>query len=311
MKKIVVMGGGVLGTQIAFQVAYCNFDVTIWLRSKESISRTKKKLDSVKSSYIEAIELMNKDKNPMTWSMGISSYDKFDYKKCLDKVEDTYKNIKLELDINAALADADLVIESMSEDFEAKKELYKKIAPILPEKTILVTNSSTLLPSKLAKYTNREDKFLALHFANSIWKNNTAEVMRHKKTSDYAFNEVIKFAKKIQMVALPIQKEKSGYLLNSMLVPFLFSALDLYVNGISDVKSIDDAWVLGTSSPKGPFEILDTVGINTAYEIVKMYTKVPSFLAPYNFKGMAKLLKQYIDEGKLGKSTKEGFYKYK
>lgn len=311
MKKIVVMGGGVLGTQIAFQVAYCNFDVTIWLRSKESISRTKKKLDSVKSSYIEAIELMNKDKNPMTWSMGISSYDKFDYKKCLDKVEDTYKNIKLELDINAALADADLVIESMSEDFEAKKELYKKIAPILPEKTILVTNSSTLLPSKLAKYTKREDKFLALHFANSIWKNNTAEVMRHKKTSDYAFNEVIKFAKKIQMVALPIQKEKSGYLLNSMLVPFLFSALDLYVNGISDVKSIDDAWVLGTSSPKGPFEILDTVGINTAYEIVKMYTKVPSFLAPYNFKGMAKLLKQYIDEGKLGKSTKEGFYKYK
>lgn len=311
MKKIVVMGGGVLGTQIAFQVAYCNFDVTIWLRSKESISRTKKKLDSVKSSYIEAIELMNKDKNPMTWSMGISSYDNFDYKKSLDKVEEAYKNIKLELDINAALADADLVIESMSEDFEAKKELYRKIAPILPEKTILVTNSSTLLPSKLAKYTKREDKFLALHFANSIWKNNTAEVMKHIKTSDEAFNEVIKFAKKIQMVALPIQKEKSGYLLNSMLVPFLFSALDLYVNGISDVKSIDNAWVLGTSSPKGPFEILDTVGINTAYEIVKMYTKVPSFLAPYNFKGMAKLLKQYIDEGKLGKSTKEGFYKYK
>ena len=311
MKKIVVMGGGVLGTQIAFQVAYCNFDVTIWLRSKESISRTKKKLDSVKSSYIEAIELMNKDKNPMTWSMGISSYDNFDYKKCLDKVEEAYKNIKLELDINASLADADLVIESMSEDFEAKKELYRKIAPILPKKTILVTNSSTLLPSKLAKYTKREDKFLALHFANSIWKNNTAEVMKHIKTSDEAFNEVIKFAKKIQMVALPIQKEKSGYLLNSMLVPFLFSALDLYVNGISDVKSIDNAWVLGTSSPKGPFEILDTVGINTAYEIVKMYTKVPSFLAPYNFKGMAKLLKQYIDEGKLGKSTKEGFYKYK
>lgn len=192
------MGGGVLGTQIAFQVAYCNFDVTIWLRSKESISRTKKKLDSVKSSYIEAIELMNKDKNPMTWSMGISSYDNFDYKKCLDKVEEAYKNIKLELDINAALADADLVIESMSEDFEAKKELYRKIAPILPEKTILVTNSSTLLPSKLAKYTKREDKFLALHFANSIWKNNTAEVMKHIKTSDEAFNEVIKFAKKFK-----------------------------------------------------------------------------------------------------------------
>ena len=95
-----------------------------------------------------------------------------------------------------------------------------------------------------------------------------------------------------------------------MLIPLLFSGLDLLVNGISDVESIDKAWTLGTGSPKGPFQILDTVGLKTAYEIVLMYVKIPSFLAPYNFKGMEKLLKKYIDEGKLGMSSGEGFYKY-
>ena len=124
------------------------------------------------------------------------------------------------------------------------------------------------------------------------------------------FDKIIKFAKEINMIPLPVKKEKSGYLLNSMLVPFLFSGLDLYVNGISDVESIDKAWTLGTGAPKGPFQILDTVGLETAYNIVSMYTKIPSFLAPYNFKAMHKLLKKYIDEGKLGMSSGEGFYKY-
>ena len=112
------------------------------------------------------------------------------------------------------------------------------------------------------------------------------------------------------MIPLPLRKEKSGYLLNSMLIPFLFSGLDLFVNGISDVESIDTAWKIGTGSPKGPFEMLDTIGLKTAYDIVLMYVKIPKFLAPYNFKGMEKILKTYIDEGKLGKSSGEGFYKY-
>ena len=226
------------------------------------------------------------------------------------KVEDAYKNIKLELDINKALKGTDLVIEAMKEDFKAKKDLYLEIAPILDEKTIVVTNSSTMLPSKLAKYTGRPEKFLSLHFANSIWKNNTAEVMMHSKTDEKYFKEVIKFAENINMIALPLRKEKSGYLLNSMLIPLLFSGLDLLVNGISDVESIDKAWTLGTGAPKGPFQILDTVGLKTAHEIVLMYVKIPSFLAPYNFKGMEKLLKKYIDDGKLGMSSGEGFYKY-
>lgn len=312
MKNIVIMGGGVLGSQIAFQTAFCDYNVTVWLRSEGSIERTKAKLELVKNSYMDAINLMAmpEGKSFNNWCRGIADADNFNKDELINKVMGLSDKIKLELDMKKALEDADLVIESMAEDFEAKKDLYLKMAPLLPEKTIVVTNSSTMLPSKLAKYTGRPDKFLALHFANSIWKNNTAEVMMHPKTEEKYFNEVMDFAKSIRMIALPLKKEKSGYLLNSMLIPLLFSGMDLYVNGVSDFESIDKAWLLGTGAPKGPFQILDTVGLETAYNIVEMYLKVPSFLAPYNFKGMAKVLKEYIDAGKLGKASGEGFYKY-
>ncbi len=310
MKNITILGGGVLGSQIAYQASYMGFKVVIYLRSEGSIERCKPKLTKLKETYIEAINLMAKDKSYDTWCNGISSYDDFDKDKCLKKAEDALNNIKLELDLAKAVSNADLVIESMSEEFEAKKDMFIKLSKVLPSKTIVVTNSSTMLPSRLAKYTNRPDKFLALHFANSIWKNNIAEVMKQKDTKEEYFNIVLNFAKEINMIPLPVRKEKSGYLLNSMLIPFLFSALDLVVNEISDPESIDKAWTFGTGSPEGPFQILDTVGLKTAYDIVEMYVKIPSFLAPYNFKGMHKLLKKYLDEGKLGKASGEGFYKY-
>ena len=312
MKNIVIMGGGVLGSQIAFQTAFCDYNVIVWLRSEGSIERTKAKLELVKNSYIDAINLMAmpEGKSFNNWCRGIADADNFNKDELINKVMGLSDKIKLELDMKKALEDADLVIESMAEDFEAKKDLYLKMAPLLPEKTIVVTNSSTMLPSKLAKYTGRPDKFLALHFANSIWKNNTAEVMVQPKTEEKYFNEVMEFAKGIRMIVLPLKKEKSGYLLNSMLIPLLFSGLDLYVNGVSDFESIDKAWLLGTGAPKGPFQILDTIGLETAYNVVEMYLKIPSFLAPYNFKGMAKVLKEYIDAGKLGKVSGEGFYKY-
>lgn len=312
MKNVVVAGGGVLGSQIAFQAAYCGFNVTIWLRSEGSITRAQPKLDKLKEVYIDTINKMAspEGKTAGVWAMGIADVDTFDKAACLEKVEKAYSSLKLELDLQKAVSDADLIIESMAENPDEKIAFYKKMAPCLPEKTIIVTNSSTLLPSKFAKYTGRPEKYLSLHFANSIWKCNTAEIMAQPKTDMKYFEDVTKFANEIRMIPLPVRKEKSGYLLNSMLVPLLFSGMDLYVNGVSDPESIDKAWTLGTGAPKGPFQILDTVGLTTAHNIVSMYLKVPSFLAPYNFKGMDKMLKEYIDAGKLGKSAGEGFYKY-
>ncbi len=311
-KKVVLIGGGVLGAQIAFQSAYWGFDVTIWLRSEGSIGRTQPKLDATKKAFVDAIELMStpEGKSPENWCLGIADEENFDKAEALAKVEKAYENISLELDMKKALEDADLVIETMAEDVKAKTDIYKRMADILPEKTVLVTNSSTLLPSKFAKFTGRPDKYLALHFANTIWKNNLAEVMMQSKTDKKHFDDVTEFALAIHMIPVPVLKEKGGYLLNSMLVPLLFSGMDLYVNGISDPQSIDKAWVLGTGSPRGPFNIMDRIGLTTVHNVVKMYVKVPSFLAPYNFKGMDKMLQKYIDEGKLGVSAGEGFYKY-
>ena len=178
------------------------------------------------------------------WARGISDYEEFDKVKCLELVEKAYQGIHLELDLAKAVEDADLIIESMAENVEDKIVFYKKLAPLMPKKTVLVTNSSTLLPSKFAKYTGRPEKYLSLHFANSIWKNNTAEIMSQSKTDCQYFEQLMNFAKEIRMIPLPVRKEKSGYLLNSMLIPLLFSGMDLYVNGVSDPESIDKAWTL-------------------------------------------------------------------
>ena len=320
-KKVVVAGGGVLGSQIAFQSAYCGFDVTIWLRSEGSIGRTQPKIDTLRDEYKKIIEIMDtpEGKAPNVWARGIADPDSFDKEKCLKQVDKAYKGLKLELDLAKAVADADLVIESMAEDTKEKIAFYQKMASVLPEKTVVVTNSSTLLPSTFAKYTGRPEKYLSLHFANHIWTNNTAEVMAQAQTDKKYFTELIDFANAIRMVALPVNKEKNGYLLNSMLVPFLLSGLDLYVNGVSDPESIDKAWTLGTGAPRGPFQIFDVVGLTTAYHIVEQYQKVPGLftpllrkmMMPYNFKGMEAVLKKMIDEGKLGKAAGEGFYKYK
>lgn len=312
MKKIMVAGGGVLGSQIAFQAADCGFDVTIWLRSEGSICRTQPKLAHLNDVYTQTITRMDtpEGKAPQVWANGISDYAKFDMSACLAQTERAAASIRLELDLAKAAADADLVIESMAENADDKIAFYKKLAPLLPEKTILVTNSSSLLPSKFAKYTGRPERYLALHFANSIWKNNTAEIMAQPKTSQASFDAVMDFARQIRMVPLPVRKEKAGYLLNSMLIPMLFSAMDLYVGGVSDPESIDRSWTLGTGAPKGPFRILDTVGLTTADNIVKQYLKVPPFLAPYNFRGMHAMLQTYLTAGKLGISSGEGFYKY-
>ncbi len=317
-KKVVVAGGGVLGSQIAYQCAYSGFDVTIWLRSEGSIDRCKPKLDNLKKTYLDALKLMNDPlKAEDNWCLGLADFDNFDYQECVDKVNNI--EIKLELDMKKAFEGADLLIESMAENKEDKIAFYELMAPLLDEKTVVVTNSSTLLPSMFAKYTGREDKYLSMHFANSIWKNNVAEIMVQSKTDKKYFDLICEFANEIRMLALPVNKEKSGYLLNSMLVPFLLSGLDLYANGISDPKSIDLAWTKGTGAPKGPFEIFDTVGLITALNIVDQYQKVPGLLKPllskmmlpYNFKGMKEILEKYISEGKLGKSSGEGFYKYK
>lgn len=319
-KKIVVAGGGILGSQIAFQTAYCGYEVVILVREADSKDGIIEKLKKLNDTYIKAIELMStKDgKDPSNWCRGIASVEEFNKKECIEKANSALDRISIDTDQSKALTDADLVVESITENIDIKNAFYEQISSLLQEKTVVVTNSSTLLPSKLAKATGRPEKFLAMHFANAIWKNNIAEIMGHDVTDEKYFNEIVKFAESIRMIPLAAREEKSGYLLNSMLVPFLLCAMDLVANGVSDPETIDKAWTLGTGAPNGPFQILDVVGLITAREIILQYQKVPNIfdpllkkmMLPYNYDGMLEILNKYIDEGKLGKSTGEGFYKY-
>lgn len=309
IKKVVVAGGGVLGSQIAFQTAFKGFDVTVWLRSEGSIGRAQPKFDRLKNIYLETLEQMKT--TPEAYCRGFTDKkeltdDEIDELKT--KVEEAYESLTLTTSYEEAGADADLIIEAIAEDPKQKIPFYEELAKHIPEKTIIATNSSTMLPSAFAEYTGRPEKYLALHFANEIWKNNTAEIMGHPGTEQEYYDVVVGFASDIGMVPLELKKEQPGYILNSMLVPFLNAAEALYANGVAEPETIDKTWMLATGAPSGPFRILDIVGLTTAYNIVSMNPEAQDIeTIPGK---IAAMLKEKIDAGKTGINAGEGFYKY-
>lgn len=312
IKNVVLIGGGVLGSQIAYQSAYKGFRVTIWLRSQDSIERAKPKLERLHNIYLAELNAAKTSKGP--YSAGLldngREYTEGEINERIAMADAAFRGLTLTTDLADAVKDADLVIEALAENPQQKIEFYQTLAPVLPEKTIVATNSSTLLPSSLAEYTGRPGKYLALHFANNIWKQNTAEIMGHAGTDPEAYETVAKFAEDIAMIPLRLKKEKDGYILNSMLVPFLMSAQSLWAEDIADFETIDKTWVLATGAPFGPFRILDVVGITTAYNILMNVPGASDPSTPYG-KIAKRLKEEYIDTGKLGVNAGEGFYKYK
>lgn len=283
-KNVTVAGSGVLGSQIAYQTAFKGFNVTVYDINDAAIEASKERVAKLQENY-------KKDLNASD-----------------EEVKAAFERMAFHTDLATAVADADLVIEAIPEVVAIKTEFYTNLGKVAPEKTIFATNSSTLLPSQFADATGRPEKFLALHFANTIWLNNTAEIMKHAETDMQVFDDVVEFAKAIGMVALPLHKEQPGYILNSLLVPLLDAAELLLVNEVSDAETIDKTWMIATKAPMGPFAILDIVGINTAYNIVSAKAEATG---REDYKKLAAMLKtDYIDQGKLGKATGEGFYKY-
>lgn len=212
--------------------------------------------------------------------------------------------ITLTTDLAEATSRADLVIEAVPEDIEIKRDLYGKLADVAAEEAVLVTNSSTLLPSDIAGSTAYPERFLALHFANQIWIRNTAEVMGHPETDPGAYDRVVRFAREIGMEPIELKKEQPGYVLNSLLVPLLRAAEELLVDGVAEPEMVDRTWRIATGAPNGPFEILDVVGLRTAYNIAAASED------PKN-REIARYLKEnYIDKGRLGRESGEGFYRY-
>ena len=281
IKNVTVLGTGVLGAQIAFMVGVHGFPVTSYDISEDLLPDAKKRIRDIAIRVYNEVEAAT----PEICQKG-------------------YDNISYTADLAEAVKDADLVIEAVPENPKIKQEIYEKIGKLAPAKTIFCSNSSTMVPSLLMEYTGRPDRFMNLHYANHVWRMNSAECMPSPKTDPEVFETVVKFAEDTGMIPIQIKKEVSGYLLNSLLVPFLDAGCKLFAGGYAEPAEIDKAWRVGTGSPSGPFQILDIVGLNTAYNIMA------SSPDPVANKFAVYLKAEYIDQGKRGISTGEGFYKY-
>lgn len=283
-QKITVAGSGVLGYQIAFHIAFKGFKVIVYDISDDVLNQAKTKFEFLSEAY------------------------KKDLKATEEQITNTFNNLSYNSHLTEAVKDADLLIEAIPESIKIKMSFYNELAKVAPDKTVFATNSSTLLPSELAESTKRPHQFLALHFANEIWIHNTAEIMGHSGTDPKVFNEVVVFAKEIGMIALPVHKEQRGYILNSLLVPFLDAATNLWINDIAEPQIVDKTWMAATGAPMGPFGILDLVGITTVYNINKLAADATK--DPVKINIVNKLKSDFIDKNKLGQATGEGFYTY-
>ena len=277
--SVTILGGGIMGSQIAFQAAYKGFDVTIYDVEEELYLKIIENLNQLQEIYVRELQSTKQE------------------------MEDTLNNISFHYDLKSAVENADLIIETIPEKLELKKDLFASLDLLAPEKTIFATNSSTLIPSELMESTGRPHKFIALHFANLIFRCNIAEIMRSPKTDDETYNTLIDFAKDLGMEPILVKKEQAGYVLNSLLIPLIGAAAELYMTGVADIESIDKTWKIATGSPVGPFEIYDIIGLNTSYNIA-MNGDIKSQMFGYYIK------ENFIKKGKLGYLSGEGFYKY-
>ena len=281
IKKVVILGAGVLGCQIAFHSAYKGMDVKVWNRH---VDKAQQRLAALQPAYQA--------------DMGLA---KADFEKILGQIEITS-------DLKEAVAGADLAIEAISENLEIKASFYHDLMAVVEPQTIIASNSSTFMPSQLVQYVGEPARFLHLHFANRIWKYNVAEISGTKATAPETIAAVTDFATAIGMVPIKMKKEYPGYVLNGMLVPFLTAGMTLWATGVADPKDIDRDWTISTGSPMGPFQILDMVGLRTAYQItMNNYEQTHSEVS----KTVADKLKAMIDEGRIGVESGKGFYEYK
>lgn len=281
IKNVTVVGSGVLGAQIAFVTAHAGFTVTAWDINDEAVAAATKRFDAIGSQV--AVELE-----------GASA----------ETVAAARERLSITTDVAAAVKDADLVIEAVPENLDLKRDVWAKIGAAAPADAIFCTNSSTLLPSDFADSTGAPERFLALHFANHIWIQNTAEIMPHPGTNLDLLPVIEKFALDIRMVPIVLKKQQPGYVLNTLLVPWLKAGQYLLAEGIAEPEQIDRDWKNSTGAPKGPFEVMDLVGLRTVVAVGDQ----PG--APEWQKKFLNIAKAMIAEGKTGVESGEGFYKY-
>ena len=201
------------------------------------------------------------------------------------------------------LADCDMVIEAITENLQLKRETYATIDKIVKSGAVFASNTSSLSITEMMTATHRVDRFIGMHFFNPVPLMKLVEVVGTIVTSPAVMEEAMKFATSLDKV--PIRtSDRSGFIVNRLLVPYLLDAIRALEEGVGSVEDIDKGMKLGCGYPMGPFTLLDFVGLDTTYYIANILFdefREKRFAPP-------PLLKRMVLAGHHGKKTGRGFY---
>jgi 3-hydroxybutyryl-CoA dehydrogenase len=201
------------------------------------------------------------------------------------------------------LADRELVVEAAPEDERLKLDLFRTLDKVIPASCLLASNTSSIPLVKMAAVTSRPDRVIGIHFFNPVPVLPLVEVVESLLTSPATTSEAIAFAERLGKTTIR-SKDRAGFIVNSLLVPYLLSAIRMFESGFATAEDIDRGMVLGCAHPMGPLALADLIGLDTTAAVAQsMYEefKEPLYAPP-------PLLLRMVEAGLLGRKTGQGFY---